>query len=221
MEYSIENEIKEKLENKDFEKWDKYSIIFLVSIFQFKQYNKLYEGNINLLKKYIEWARDNQDKVYGKNMYKYSTLVNIYHLINDDIFYNRNVDYKIELERKEKSYKYDEDDEYDFFLGSYGFICIGFIFIIIIIFIKFIKNTLVNTCIKPLNQPYKIYQYPKPIATPDTSFLNNIINKLSESYNESSPESPESHESPETIKDEPKIENLLKTILKNFSNINI
>ena len=51
--YSLKDEIDDKLIKKNFEDWDKYSISFLVSIFQYKQYEELYEGNLSLLKKYI------------------------------------------------------------------------------------------------------------------------------------------------------------------------
>jgi hypothetical protein len=110
--YSLKDEIEDKLIKKNFEDWDKYSISFLVSIFQYKQYEEFYEGNLSLLKKYIDWARNNQDKVYGKNMYKYDILVKIYHMINDDLFYNRKYDHRIDLNNLEMKDK--------FFNNSYG-----------------------------------------------------------------------------------------------------
>jgi len=170
---SIKDEIQTKLIDTDFEQWDKYSIIFLVSIFQYNQYEELYEGNLNLLKRYIDWARNNQDKVAGKNMYSYYTLVQIYHIINDDGFYDRKMDYKIDLESIELKYtnknKYCTEDIGLYLCGS-GFIFIGIFFIVFLIvfsIILFIKNILISVYKKsiikndyevPLNIPIPIYK---------------------------------------------------------------
>lgn len=150
--YFLKDDIEERLVKVNFEDWDKYSISFLVSIFQYKQYEEFYEGNLSLLKKYIDWARNNQDKVYGKNMYKYDTLVKIYHMINDDLFYNRKYDYIIDLNNLEMKniFLKNNYDTYacDFYTSglfqfSSGFFIFSIILILIFFIISFIKKFII------------------------------------------------------------------------------
>jgi len=174
--YFLKDDIEERLVKVNFEDWDKYSISFLVSIFQYKQYEEFYEGNLSLLKKYIDWARNNQDKVYGKNMYKYDTLVKIYHMINDDLFYNRKYDHRIDLnnlEMKDIFFKnnYGNYDTYTcdlytsgLFQFSSGFFIFSIILILIFFIISFIKKfiTLIykKTIFRQQIQNIKSIEYP-------------------------------------------------------------
>lgn len=185
--YSIKDEINEKLINTEFELWDKYSIIFLVSIFEFKEYSELYEGNLELLKKYILWARDNQDKVIGKNMYKYYTLVKIYHMINDDIFYDRHFDYKVDLNNTESKYSNNEYEDIGLYVCGGSFIIFGMFFVILFIILSiknfflltykksFINNTPVYT--PPLN----ISVFKKEEQNENISSVNSILSNLCKS----------------------------------------
>lgn len=163
---SVKDEIKTKLIDTDFEQWDKYNIIFLVSIFQYKQYEDLYEGNLNLLKRYIDWARNNQDKVVGKNMYSYDTLVQVYHIINDDLFYDKKMDYKIDLESIESKYSYKNkyyagNKDCGLYLYDTWFIFFGIfliVFLIVFSMISFIKNMLLSIYKKTIMN--KVYDVP-------------------------------------------------------------
>jgi hypothetical protein len=157
--YSIKDEINEKLINTKFELWDKYSILFLVSIFEFKEYQELYEENLALLKKYILWARDNQDKVIGKNMYKYYTLVKIYHIINDDIFYDRHFDYKVDLNNTELKYCNNDYEDIGLYVCGGGFIMFGVFFVILFIILS-IKNFLLLTYKKSFINNIPVYTPP-------------------------------------------------------------
>jgi len=240
--YSIKDEINEKLINTEFELWDKYSILFLVSIFEFKEYNELYEGNLALLKKYILWARDNQDKVIGKNMYKYYTLVKIYHVINDDIFYNRHFDYKIDLNNTELKYCNNEYEDMGLYLCGGSFIMFGVFFIILFI-ILCIKNFFLLTYKKsyisnissytpPLNIPvFKEKEPVEKIINVNTilsnlcksSSINKLLNnfKITTDLNETPEQSPDKDDlnnfNINKIEDLFKNNDLMQNIMKTFS----
>lgn len=87
----IQKKIKDKLINVEFKNWNKESINFLLSIFEFEKYSSLYSVNLMLLDDYILWYKDNTDSKF--NMYELDKLRNIYCVLNEDIYYNVHYNY--------------------------------------------------------------------------------------------------------------------------------
>jgi hypothetical protein len=87
----IQKKIKDKLINTEFKNWNKESINFLISIFEFEKYSSLYSVNLMLLNDYIDWYKINKDN--NVVMYELDKLMNIYCIINEDIYYNVHYNY--------------------------------------------------------------------------------------------------------------------------------
>jgi hypothetical protein len=92
----LEKKIKKKLVNKKFKKWNKDSIKFLVSIFEYPKYDKLYDFNLNLLDDYINWYKKN---TYITDQYPLDKLIDLYCLINCNLYKNININYIDFLEK--------------------------------------------------------------------------------------------------------------------------
>jgi len=138
METDIEKQIKKELINKEFKNWNKSSINFLISIFEFEKYNHLYNINLMLLDNYIKWYKKEYNGENNEIMYKIENLEYIYCLINNEMYYNIKDNYIKILTKIEdnQSYFYILNKIkylYDIFYTNCGLV----IFIIIII-IKYI-----------------------------------------------------------------------------------
>jgi len=93
-EKKMEKNIKKKLLKKDFKKWDKKSILFLISVYKDEKFNSFYELNILLLDDYIKWRVINST---DKDMYNLNKLINLYCLIKKDIYCGKTNDYELFL----------------------------------------------------------------------------------------------------------------------------
>jgi len=87
----IEKKIKDQLINKEFKLWDKESIDFLLSIFEYEKYNMFYNINLMLLDDYIKWYTKNINEI--SNNYSLKNLKYIYCIINEDIYNNVHYNY--------------------------------------------------------------------------------------------------------------------------------
>jgi hypothetical protein len=96
MDEYIDKKIKTELVEKDFHKWNKESIIFLVSIFEYKKLNSFYDFNLILLNDYIKWYKNylNNDTKNNIDMYNLESLINLYSLIKHDIRNEQNYNYE-------------------------------------------------------------------------------------------------------------------------------
>ena len=138
METTIQQKIKKDLINKEFKDWDKTSINFLISIFEFEKYNSIYNVNLLLLNDYIRWYKKTYNGENNEKMYKIENLEYIYCLINSQIYYGLTEDYiKILNKIEENPYYYNILDKikyiYDIFYTN-----IGFVILFCIIIIKYI-----------------------------------------------------------------------------------
>jgi len=86
----LEKKIKKKLVKKHFRKWNKESIKYLVSIFEYPKYDKLYNFNLILLDDYINWYKKNS---YITDQYSLDKLIDLYCLINSNIYRNIYINY--------------------------------------------------------------------------------------------------------------------------------
>jgi len=87
----IEKKIKDQLINKEFKLWDKESIDFLLSIFEYEKYNMFYNINLMLLDDYIKWYTKNINET--SNNYSLENLKYIFCLINTNIYNNVHYNY--------------------------------------------------------------------------------------------------------------------------------
>ena len=173
-EVSIQQKIKEDLINKEFKDWDKTSINFLISIFEFEKYNSIYNPNLLLLDNYIKWYKKEYNEEIRQNMYKIENLEYIYCLINNKIYYNLKEDYIKILNKIEENpyYFYVLNkiiDLYDFLYTNIGF---GILFFIIII--KYIITYIFSFFKKEeKNEQRHIFELKIPI--PDNLINNPLI----------------------------------------------
>ena len=93
----IYKKIKDNLINIEFKNWTKESIHFLVSIFEFKKYDSLYDLNLLLLNDYINWQKKSdistRNRKKNNNIYNLDKLMNIYCIINENIYYGEYCNY--------------------------------------------------------------------------------------------------------------------------------
>ena len=171
METNIEQKIKEDLINKEFKDWDKTSINFLISIFEFEKYNNIYNVNLLLLNNYIIWYKKTYNNENKENMYKIENLEYIYCLINNQIYYNLTDDYIKVLNNI-------EDNPYYFYiLNKIKYIYdvsyknIGFVILLLIIIIKYIISFFKN---KENNDKRYIFELKIPIPN---DLINNPLIK--------------------------------------------
>jgi Fe2+ transport system protein B len=95
----MKRKIKKELIKKKFNKWNKESINLLVYVYQSNKYESFFEINTLLLDDYIKWYK-NQPINY--DMYNFNTLVKLYCMIKEDLFYNRRFDYMPFLMNQDK-----------------------------------------------------------------------------------------------------------------------
>jgi len=174
METTIEQKIKEDLINKEFKDWDKRSINFLISIFEFEKYNTIYNVNLLLLDNYIKWYKKEKNKEKNEKMYKIENLEYIYILINNKIYYGLTEDYIKILNKIEDNHYYfyilnKIIDLYDFFYTN-----IGFLVLLIIISIKYIITT-IYTFFNNKENNEKRYIFELKIPIPDNLMNNPLI----------------------------------------------
>jgi len=82
----MESRIKTELIDKEHGLWNKDSIDFLVSMFEHKKYNDLYNSNLVILDNYIKWYKNNSGIETSHKMYKLDHLKHIYCLIHNDMY---------------------------------------------------------------------------------------------------------------------------------------
>jgi hypothetical protein len=171
----IEKKIKEELINKEFELWDKESINFLISIFEFEKYSEFYHINLMLLNDYINWYKKNtcQNEIHNQNMYHIKDLMNIYCIINEDIYYNVHYNY-VNILNKNYNYSYNNlTTQFTTLINSnLFFMIIGTMLTIFYIILKYI---LYFVPFKKREEKRHIYEIKIPI--PD-NFLNNTLLKF-------------------------------------------
>jgi hypothetical protein len=119
----IEKKIKDQLINKDFKLWDKESIDFLLSIFEYEKYNMFYNINLMLLDDYIKWYSKNNHE--NSNNYSVPNLKYIYCLINEDIYHNVHYNYIKTLNNLDN-----KNNTFDIFgiFGIFGINCLQNLF---------------------------------------------------------------------------------------------
>jgi hypothetical protein len=171
----IEKKIKTELVNKDFELWDKDSINFLVSIFEFEKYGEYYNINLMLLNDYIIWYKKNncQNAIHNQNMYTVKELMNIYCIINEDIYHNVHYNY-INILNKNKNYNYICDD----FTSQFNILINNNLFFMIVgtmltIFYIILRYILFFIPFKKNEEKKNIYEIKIPI--PDNFINNNLL----------------------------------------------
>jgi hypothetical protein len=86
----FEKKIKIELSEKDFKDWNKESISFLVSIFEYDKLKSLYDFNLILLNDYTKWLKENE----VDDMYDLELLKRLYLSIKEDLNNNKNNSYK-------------------------------------------------------------------------------------------------------------------------------
>ena len=90
----MKKRIKRELIKKPIDEWNKESIHFLIYIYKYPKYNKLYDSNLLLLDKYIKWYKIKENKeLVQDNMYNIDKLIKLYVMIKEDIYYEYNYDY--------------------------------------------------------------------------------------------------------------------------------
>jgi hypothetical protein len=171
----IEKKIKTELVNKDFELWDKDSINFLVSIFEFEKYGEYYNINLMLLNDYIIWYKKNncQNAIHNQNMYTLKELMNIYCIINEDIYHNVHYNY-INILNKNKNYNYICDD----FTSQFNILINNNLFFMIVgtmltIFYIILRYILFFIPFKKNEEKKNIYEIKIPL--PDNFINNNLL----------------------------------------------
>jgi hypothetical protein len=87
----LEKKIKKNLIKKKFKNWNKESINFLASIYNSSKYHELYDLNLILLDDYISWYKKNNNVT---EQYSLEKLIDLYCLINTNIYKNIYIDYK-------------------------------------------------------------------------------------------------------------------------------
>jgi hypothetical protein len=169
----IEKKIKEELINKEFELWDKESINFLISIFEFEKYSEFYQINLMLLNDYINWYKKNicQNEIHNQNMYHIKDLMNIYCIINEDIYYNVHYNY-VNILNKNYNYSYNNlTTQFTTLINSnLFFMIIGTMLTIFYIILKYI---LYFIPFKKREEKRHIYEIKIPI--PDNFINNNLL----------------------------------------------
>lgn len=169
----IEKKIKNELIDKDFNDWNKESILFLSSIFEFKKYSKLYDLNLILLNDYIKWYQkkfDNNETI--EKMYNIELLKKLYNLIKEDIHYNENYNYESFLNENKIEPKKNHCLIFDYILSNnYCSLSIGLMMTIIYIIMKYILSLF---CEKKEEKKH-IFELKIPI--PD-NLINNSLIKL-------------------------------------------
>ena len=169
----IEKKIKDELVNKDFELWDKDSINFLVSIFEFQKYSEYYNINLMLLNDYISWYKKNNchNPIHNQNMYNLKDLMNIYCIINEDIYHNVHYNY-VNILNKNYSYSYNDlTSQFNILLNNnLFFLIIGTILTIFYIILKYILFFLP---LKKREEKTHIYEIKIPL--PDNFITNNLL----------------------------------------------
>ena len=160
----LEKKIKKNLVKKNFRKWNKKSIHFLVSIYENEKYKEFYDFNLILLDDYIIWYKKNS---YINDQYSLDKLIDLYCLISNNVYKNIYTNYIPFLEDRELTKK-------DSFWDIYFFA----IFAIILLIIKCFSNLLLNKKIEEKKQLLEL-QIPIPediLKNPLIKyFLGNII----------------------------------------------
>ena len=199
MDEYIEKKIKTELLEKDFIKWNKDSIIFLVSIFEYKKLNSFYDFNLILLNDYIKWYKNylntNNDTKKDTNndtnndtkddkidMYKLELLTNIYSLIKDDIKNQQNYNYEDILNENTKVNNIPNNNSnlnlFEYFLESFGItnycnFTIGIIITLLYIIFKYIITFIFYE--KKKEEKKNIFELKIPIGD---NLINNSLIKF-------------------------------------------
>jgi len=102
----LEKKIKKSLVKKQFINWNKESIKFLISIYEYPEYDQLYDFNLNLLDNYINWYKKNS---YISNQYSLEKMIDLYCLINSNLYRGIYINYdnfidNISIENKESTF---------------------------------------------------------------------------------------------------------------------
>jgi len=124
----LEKKIKKKLVKKHFRKWNKDSIKFLASMFEYPKYDKLYDFNLILLDDYINWYKKNS---YITDQYSLDKLIDLYCLINSNIYRNIYTNYDNLLDDIKTDNKESVLDIYFFGIIAVIIITIKYLFSII------------------------------------------------------------------------------------------
>ena len=163
----IEKKIKDELINKDFELWNKESINFLVSIFEFVKYTEYYSVNLILLNDYISWYKAKESD--SPHMYSLKSLMNIYCLINEDMYYNIRRNY-ISILNKKNGCPFNLPNITDCLLNSnLLFIIFGFFFTIFYIIFRYLFY-IIGHRKKEIN--HHIFEL--KLVSPDKNHVNNF-----------------------------------------------
>jgi hypothetical protein len=155
----FEKKIKIELSEKEFQHWNKESILFLVSIFEYDKLKSLYDFNLILLNDYIKWFKKIEKDDKNVDMYDSELLTRLYLLIKEDLNNHKNSSYQdflngIVKEDKAEEYKSskdesstdgtstDESSTYESCMGtcpiySYHNFLVGFIITIVFILFKY------------------------------------------------------------------------------------
>lgn len=171
----IQKKIKDKLINTEFKNWNKESINFLISIFEFEKYSALYSVNLMLLNDYIDWYKINTDNNIG--MYELDKLMNIYCIINEDIYYNVHYNYVNIINNTKSLLPFNLSELFKYLSECNFFTLSGGIFLtVIFIIFKYILNFFSQKREEKKN----IYELKIPL--PDNLISNTLI-KLFTSIN--------------------------------------
>lgn len=108
----IKRKIKKELIKKKFNKWNKESINLLVYVYKSNKYESFFEINTLLLDDYIKWYKE---QPINYDMYKFNTLVNLYCMIKEDLYYNRRFDYMPFLINEDKPKVIENNSPVDIF----------------------------------------------------------------------------------------------------------
>lgn len=122
---NLEKKIKKKLVNKKFNKWNKKSILFLVSIFENPKNNKWFDNILVIFDEYIRWYKENN---YITDQYSLPVLIDLYCLINTNLYKGISMNYIDYLDKKPISENDSIFDIYFYLLIACIFIIIKFIF---------------------------------------------------------------------------------------------
>ncbi len=123
IEYS-KKKIRDELLNKEFDEWNKDSIITLISIFQYSQCKELYTISLMLLDDYIKWYNNTKELL---DQYPVKKLIDLQKLIKDDLYHNEHYNYEsylneevnIKNEYKEEYSCYNDYGLYSLFIGIF------------------------------------------------------------------------------------------------------
>ena len=195
----LEKKIKSDLINKKFEDYDKDSIKFLTSIYQFETYKDFYSMNLLILYDYIEWYKENKHNEHfdKTKMYELEILKQLYSFIKEDLYNNvyYNYDYYLnKTEEKKNSNKLCYQPFYynilnTCFDSNYFSLTMGVIFTFLYLIFTYILSLISRNC----SYKNKIYEYSnnQPFITPlvnsnpykkedkNIDISNNILNNSS------------------------------------------